>query len=442
VRIPLRETAGTLAGSVTVRGATQAVQALVGQAIKSLTNFLTSVMVGRACSQAGFGYYSLGATILPLCYSLQAGLIGRPYVVFSPRLGPRARATYTGSTLVHTLIAALTASVIVLALSAVLAVREEAAELAGVLRTVGCVLTFLMFRHMARRMLGAQLQMGRAALLDGTVMLVQLSALYWLWRRGGITPQGAFWAMGSASAVAVAVWLHGMRGQLNFRAFHCRSHFLRNWRFARWLILGNLVFAVGHHIHPWLLTWFHGPDSAGVLQACTSIAYLANPFVYGMAAFLGPKSAHNLAKHGRESLRRTVAIGSILLGGALVGFFLVMAVAGGRLVTLVYTDRYAGQTGVVAALALYQLANGVTIPLSHGLLALERSDVIFRSFVLSVMVTVVGSPLLTFYLGPLGAGISLVLSSAAMFAFRAVHFWRLSAGDRGLADSDLPSSET
>ena len=87
------------------------VLAIFDQAAVSGTNFLTVVLVGRACGQEELGYYSLGVTILVLLVSVQESLVTAPYTVFRERLRGWRRNEYAGRVLVQQGVLALLAAV-------------------------------------------------------------------------------------------------------------------------------------------------------------------------------------------------------------------------------------------------------------------------------------------------------------------------------------------
>ncbi len=81
----------------------QGIVSLADQAVASVTNFVTGVIIARACSKEEFGLYMLGFSLILLMTDLQTSLITTPYMVYAPRLKGRAHALYTGSTLIHQL---------------------------------------------------------------------------------------------------------------------------------------------------------------------------------------------------------------------------------------------------------------------------------------------------------------------------------------------------
>ena len=81
----------------------QGIVSLADQAVASATNFLTGVIIARACSKEELGLYMLGFSLILLMTDFQTSLITTPYMVYAPRLKGSAHALYTGSTLIHQL---------------------------------------------------------------------------------------------------------------------------------------------------------------------------------------------------------------------------------------------------------------------------------------------------------------------------------------------------
>ena len=82
----------------------QGIISLADQAVASATNFLTGIIIARACSKEQLGLYMLGFSLILLMTDFQTSLITTPYMVYAPRLKGRAHALYTGSTLIHQLV--------------------------------------------------------------------------------------------------------------------------------------------------------------------------------------------------------------------------------------------------------------------------------------------------------------------------------------------------
>ena len=59
---------------------------LVDQAVVSVTNMGTSVIVGRTCAKEQLGLYASGLSLILLLIAIQAALITVPYTISNPRI--------------------------------------------------------------------------------------------------------------------------------------------------------------------------------------------------------------------------------------------------------------------------------------------------------------------------------------------------------------------
>src|ERR1035437_910711 len=150
---------------------------LADQAIVSATNFLTGVIIARACSKEELGLYSLGFSVVLMMADLQSSLIMTPYMVYAPRLKGRAHALYTGSTLIHqSAFCLLTMLALVCGAFAVM-IGVGPRGLGPVLWALVPVIGLIMLREFARRVCFARLKLKTAFLFDTSIAAGQISGL-------------------------------------------------------------------------------------------------------------------------------------------------------------------------------------------------------------------------------------------------------------------------
>ena len=74
---------------------------LIYKSLVSGTNFLTEVIIDRACAIEEFKLFFLTLSTLLFVIDVQASLITRPYMIHSPHLKEEENLYYSGSTLIH-----------------------------------------------------------------------------------------------------------------------------------------------------------------------------------------------------------------------------------------------------------------------------------------------------------------------------------------------------
>jgi O-antigen/teichoic acid export membrane protein len=407
--------------------ARQGALSLIDQGVASATNFLTGVIIARACSKEELGLYMLGFSLILLVTDLQASLIATPYMVYAPRLKGEAHASYTGSTLVHEL--ALCFLIVLALIGGEIAIRHGVGPrgLGPVLWALVAVATFIMLRDYARRLCFACLKIKEAVLLDAGIAVGQIGGLLLLARFGLLSANRAYWVIGFACGVAVLGWLWAERSFYRLRVSESLADLKRNWIFGKWVFASGLVWTLSMNLYPWLLAAFHGTASAGLWAACLGAVALGNPAVLGVQNFLGPKIAHVYAEEGGGALRRFVLRASAAFALPMLLFGLAMMFWGGPLVTLLYGHQYAGNGLVVTILAFNLAVFVVAFLFSRALFAIERADVDFVVNFVALFIMLTLGLWLVRVLGPLGAALGWLGANLATSGVKAGAFLRLQA---------------
>jgi O-antigen/teichoic acid export membrane protein len=398
--------------------------ALLDQAVVSGTSFATSVSVGRAAGADELGAYALGFTLVVLVGGVQESLVSIPYTVRGARLIHAARSRYAGSSLLAALLLALLAG-LAMAIGAAAVSLTGLARLAPVLATLSVTVPLSLAREFLRRFAFAHLRMGRALVIDAIVAVAQLGALAWLTATGRLSAVTAHASMGLACAIAAAVCLAKLRGSFQYRPRELTADWRRSWTFGRWVFAGQFTGALFTYAPHWLLAIALGAAATGEFAAGMTVVQLANPFIIGFANFLSPRSAHAFADGGAEEVGRVVVRSAALLAVLTAAFCLVVALLGGRLLALVFDDRYTGQAHAMTVLSLSLVAGTLGMCAENGLRALRHPRTTFTANLIALAVTLLAAaPLIASY-GTLGAAYALLAGNLAAATARWWYFARL-----------------
>ncbi len=406
-------------GAISGPSARKGAATLADQAIVSGTNFLAGVAVGRYCTTGEFGLYTLCFSLLVLVMNIQNALIATPYIVFSPRLSGEELEGANSRSLVHQVwFSGLVAAGLFLA-GAVLPAGLGPAGMSAVLYSMGAVIPFLLFREYTRQVSFAWLRPDSAFLADLAVAAVFLGGIYLLVDRGVLSAARTFIVSGAACALAAAGWFLRYRRRFPF----CGDRrppldFRREWEFGKWPLAGGITYLAGSQLYLWTLAGFHGTSATGMLSACASAVYLANPFIIGIGNFLCPRIMHAYGGSDAPGARRIVRTGIAIVAGVLGPFCLLLMTFGDTVVQTIYGAKYAGYGLAVGLLALSQLVETITLPLGFELYAVGRPDVSFRSNAAALIVTVTAGVPLTMRYKVVGAAVGLLAASVASSAYR------------------------
>jgi O-antigen/teichoic acid export membrane protein len=417
-RLTTARTISLLSGATTSTG----IFAVADQTVASASNFLTGVIIGRACAKEQFGLYILGLSIVLMVMRLQTSLISVPYITYSPRLKGSMHARYTGSTLIHQLILSTLSMLILAGGGGVLSLGLGPQYLIPVVWTLVVVITFILLRDNVRQICFAGLQMRTVLLLDSCVAVVQISGLLLLAYLGLLNVSLAYWVIGIACGISVLGWLISVRKSFAIQFGQVIPEFRRNWSLGKWIFASGSVWELTTHLHLWILTAFHDTSSAGVWAACHGIVALGNPVFMGGQNYIGPKISCAYANGGVVELVRLVRKVSVAFSLLISAFCVALLLFGGCLVALVYGEKYAGNGIVVSGLALNFLVAAVAFPFSRSLIALERPDLAFKASSVGLFILItVGFWLIQFF-GTAGAAFGLMLGNLAGLAVRYFYY--------------------
>ena len=401
--------------------------ALFDQALVSGTNFATSVIIGRLCSKEELGLYALALSILLIARGIQDQVVGTPYMVYCNHRSGKALSSYTGSILVHQLGLSLAVMIGLLGIIGLNMAGIGPAKLTPTVWALLGAIPFLLLRDWIRQVNFAHLHMPVAILLDLTVCVLQLTSLLVLARLGLLAVTAVYLVMGLSSAIAVLGWFLLRRQPLHFIPSRIIADWWHNWSLAKWALGCLLLSSTVPYIAPWTLAAAHGVQATGVLAACTSLAGVAQMFLMGMSNYISPQTARAYATGGIVELRRVLFKAALLLGATIGSFCLLLLLAGGRLLVLVYGSKYAGYGVVVACAAGYVLALAYDTLAANALWAMERPQANFAGNLSALLVTAAMAFLLIRPLGPAGAALTTFSGVAAGAAIRGVTVFRLFA---------------
>lgn len=399
--------------------------ALADQVISSATNFLTGMIIARACTREEFGIYVLCFNIIMFILDIQTSLIASPYMVYSQRLKEAAHEQYTGNSMLQQVLFSML--IILLLAGGWILFPEDFREmgLAPAFHVLIFVIIFIMFREFVRRMCFATLKMESAIIVDATVAFLQISGLLLLLSYNVISARTAYIIIGGACAVASSVWLvlnrHSYR--LNLAGF--MDSLKQNWSFGSWMFGSTLLWAISMTLYPWLLTWFHGAAAMGVWGACWGVTALANPLMIGMQNFLGPEIVKNYTDDGMEGLKWHLQRKTMIYTGAISPLALGLIFCGHLLVPLIYGDKYRDTGMIVSVLGLNLLVSAASYPVTRALIALEQTRVYFMASFVPLLITLSCGIFLVYKMGPAGVAWGLLVGTSATAAVMAHCFYRI-----------------
>jgi O-antigen/teichoic acid export membrane protein len=390
------------------------------QAVVSIANFVTTVLIGRICLQAELGLYALGFSVAVFIAGIPKSLIWSPYTAFYPHTVGDERAKYTGSATLQLVLLALLTAIGLLIAAVVAFILPPDGPLAPLLVVLAPFVVMMLLREHVRRLCLAWLEAREVFGLDTLVSILQIAGLLALAKAGRLSASNAFIVAAFASTVCVG-WLWRRGSLIKFDWADFRAHLRQHWMFARWLSAGAVAVLISQAIYRWGLAYFHGWAAVGVLASAQSIIMFANPILLGLANYCGPACATTYARHGHAALYRIALRSSAALLAFMASFFLVIALFGEQIIAVVFGAGYGGQQAVVISIALGLFSEAMLVPSELALMAIHRSYFLFNTAALRLCVTLTLGMFLVWLIGPAGVGYSMLVGNVAALAWQ----WRV-----------------
>lgn len=396
------------------------------QAVVSGTNFLTSVIVGRACGPDELGNYALGFTLYCLAVCVQRALISFPFTFYHHRLHGMEQRVFSGSTLAH--LAAF--GFVVMAMLGVASIALDFSgkwqELVPLVRILAVTFPLAFLVEFARRFVLARLEMTKLLVLDIALATIQLGGLILLASLGWLSAQSAYVVIGIATAIMGSAWLALARPMFAIRWSNVLADAVRNWRYGRWMLAGQLTLFARDSMLIWLVAWELGTVSAGIFAACCTFVKLTSPLPMAAANVLFPSAARAFADGDIAKVRRLAnqSVAAICALSAPVVAILVFA--GGRLLTKAYGEAFSGAGAVVCLLAFGAISDAFDTGATSGLFAIGRPNLHFIANLVGVLAMLATAVALVPISGILGAAQAWLIGRCLTTSVQSVAFLRLS----------------
>jgi glycosyltransferase involved in cell wall biosynthesis/O-antigen/teichoic acid export membrane protein len=413
--------------------------ALFDQALVSGTRFATTIIVGRVCGPNELGIYSLAFAFLILISCLQQALLGQPYTIYGNRLEGKRRAMLAGSVLVHYVVLSILAMVGLSLAAAVNWAGVGPPQLFSVLLILVAVNSLSLLWELGRWFAYAHFKLVKVVMMDFAVAVFQIGGILLLAWLGWLTIGTAYLMLGIASGLVGISWLILNRKDFIIRRKSIWKDWSRNWALGWWLAASQVTGVFHGHAMNWMLALMVGTYATGVFVAGESIVLLSNPIILGIGNLLSAETAQAYARGGKAQVKKVTIRAAAWMVGAMAPLYVVLVMASDALIWLFYGAEYEGTGRFIVVLAACTFAWAITAAVGKGLLAIERSDIVFRGTLAGLVVTLaLGLPLVSSW-EAIGAAWALLFGSFACAALQSIAFIWLVRKPR-LRDTSLTQS--
>ena len=405
--------------------AVRALTSIFDQAAVSATNFLTGVMIGRACSPDDLGIYALIMSVFQIAIGIQSEFVSTPYAVFCHKYTGETYKRYAGQTMLFQgLILAIAASIIA-GLFGYFSMQPNTARLQGILLILLWAGPMIMTKEFLRQFSFARLELYRAVAIDLLICGIQLAALAYLFFSGQLDLTRTLIVIAAAATTAMTVWLVLHRDMLTFDLTGYRDHLTENFSYSRWSVVTYLLGNTTPFLMPWVLVAYVSEHMIGIYSACSTLMGLSYMFVIGIANMLKAKASHAFTHGGLSALLRVLMMTLGMYLAFLIPFCVVVFFYSDWLMRTVFGDEFAGYGQVSFIIALNVLISSVSIVVGNGLCAMRRPKANVPADIATMLSTVAVSLALIPTFGIVGAAYAYLAGTTAGVLLRTITAYRV-----------------
>lgn len=393
--------------------------ALFDQAIVSLGNFGTNLLLIRNLDPRGFGVYAVLWSVMLLLNTLQSSLLVHPLLVFGAS-GTATRARKMTASALY-----LTLGGMVIALPVLVCATLILGRLDLVLWILPALLVWQL-QEVLRRALMSQGRYGDCLWGDAVSYLGQAAAVAIIARTGTLSLPAVFVCMAGTSLLAAVIQASQIRPVwVDLKEFLATSRSF--WNMGRWIANLNIVASVTTTALPWALALMRGPAEVAGYQALFYVVGIVQPLMFGIGAVVSADvargSAEGNVRSALQDVLRPVGAGALTI--AAYGCILTLFPASALGLLFRSSSPYLHLAPVLRLFVLAAFMNYAGQMLSEVLIGLRETRAAFVSQCWSSAACVaVGLPLLTLT-GVFGAVIGLVAAHTARIVSLGVYLRRI-----------------
>jgi len=280
------------------------------QAIVSIGNFLTMLIVARRLAPEDYGTYTLLLGTVLFLNNIQGSLIIYPLLITGAKAERQGLQQLAFSSVLLTAVMAVPGATVL----------GSAAWLAGRVDLIWCLVAVLLTwqcQEVMRRALMAHFRYDVACWGDAICYLGQATVVWLLSLAYRLTLDTALMAIAATSFLSCLMQAIQVR-VCTVRAHEICNTAVRYWELGKWHFLSSLFGFLVLQLLPWVLALTHSRQDAVKLQAVGNVLGVSHPFMFALSNVIIPLCARVSEKHGY-----TAALSIGMRYGLIGGIFLI-----------------------------------------------------------------------------------------------------------------------
>ncbi len=409
---------------------------VLDQALTSGAGFLLNLFLARWLAGEAYGAFAVTFATILFLSGFHNVLLLEPMSVFGPsNYVDRAASYFVGQIKVHmVLVGGL--SILLLVADAVMVGMKVNQQLIWATAAGALALPFLLLLWLVRRMCYVVQRPSAAVWGSSGYLVALLVGLFALHAQGWLNSFSAFLLMATASvpAALVLLWRLGVMGRNRPNLCPWKSVLRENWNYGRWLVGSTTLYSAASQTQTYLAATFLGLGAAGILRAMQIPSLIMTQIIIAVGLLVLPTMSSDFGRGRISQLRRKAALCTIFLTVLALAFALVLGLFAIPIESLLFGGRYSTAAWLIPILALVPVCSGFTTGFSMAVRAYQQPRLDLLTNALAAPVGLATAVLLIKIWGLAGAGVSLIVGSAAYGVAFLWMFVRLGSKDDALRD--------
>lgn len=401
----------------------EAVFAIANQVLVSGATFLIGIAAARWLGLEQFGRFNMVLIAATLVQGLQNSFLLIPMMTLAGVKARRMRFYFIGLMASNVLLSVAAALAVGLAIGLGLGWRDGAIPWALAL-SGGAYAGAQNYLFMVRRMMFARREAWQTLLLDLLRYVLLAAAILLLWRQlGAITVEVVLAAL-AASALLVCLPFTLRVGFRGADVRLLRTIWGRHWSFARWLLPMTLITFLQEQAITLSLGFYLSDEAVGGLRAGQYLLGITHFITMGMDNFLPGGAARAYDAGGTAALRRYLFSRYLLLGIPIGLLILGLAFNAEASLRLAFGESYQRFAPLLHISSVSYVCLYTRDMASQYFRAIERTDVIFRSFVIGAVIAAIFAVPALRMLGATGAALLILMTNVTSMLYVVWQAWR------------------
>jgi O-antigen/teichoic acid export membrane protein len=393
---------GRLRSSAAASLVKRGIWGLADQALISLANFLTIVVIARTLDPDRFGEFALALSFINVTMALASAALTQPFVVLSARYGGKQGCRFLSSTLLaqSLFLAAIAVPIAMMALITEVMGWRFASLVALVIPAIAA----WQIQEFLRQVFYAESRLQAAFLNDVISYGGQMAGFIVATFAGFLTPVSglAILALTSMMAIAHALWFLRKSLEWSFSRNEFARFMSEIWSFGRWTLGSSLIQSVTATSFSFMLAGFSGPAAVGVMRAFVTITAPIRIVVTAAATSFAPSAARINERQGLAGLRPYIRRIFLLVGPPIAAYCLLASTFAGPVLNLLYGGRFDNYDWLLPLYVGSFFITEIFFAVDIGLRARRITDVHFKASMWGALASWLLGPPLVYFLGLTG----------------------------------------